>query len=363
MHSPWILTNVTIIAESETISNGTVLIKNGKIEKIIKEKWLEEGPIVDGEGLTLLPGFIDVHIHGANGHDVMDATPEAIKGIADQLPEEGTTSFLATTMTQSQENISRAVTNIGDYMMNPSGKAEVLGVHLEGPFISPQKAGAQQPVHIVKPSVDQFQEWQDESNGHIRLVTIAPEMEDGMAFISQISGSGVVCSLGHTDATYEQANEAVEHGARHVTHLYNQMSGMHHREPGVVGAAFMNPKLMVEMIVDHIHSHPESVRLAYQNIGSERAILITDAMRAKCLPEGTYDLGGQDVIVKGGEARLADHTLAGSILTLDEAVRKMRPLTSMSEIAQMSSANQRNKSGCMIGKGALRKEKMRTLFL
>ncbi|MBA2174210.1 N-acetylglucosamine-6-phosphate deacetylase [Halobacillus locisalis] len=363
MQNSWIVTNITIIAESETISNGTVVIKNGVIEKVIKGSWVEEGPVIDGEGMTLLPGFIDVHIHGANGHDVMDATQEAIKGIADKLPEEGTTSFLATTMTQSLENISLAVKNVGEYIVNPSGKAEVIGIHLEGPFISPEKAGAQHPGHIMKPSVEQFQHWQKESHNCIRLVTMAPEVEGGILFISQISESGVVCSIGHTNATFEQANEAVEHGARHVTHLYNQMSGIHHREPGVVGAAFMNPQLMVEMIVDHIHSHSEAVRLAFQNVGPERAILVTDAMRAKCLPEGTYDLGGQDVVVKDGEARLIDHTLAGSILTLDEAVRKMKSLASMSEIALMSSANPAKQIGVYDRKGSISEGKDADLVL
>ncbi|WP_281975822.1 N-acetylglucosamine-6-phosphate deacetylase [Halobacillus litoralis] len=351
------ITNVQIIAESETIPSGTVQIKDGKIHAILQAPSKQAAELIDGKGMTLVPGFIDVHIHGANGYDVMDATTEALDGMAAKLPEEGTTSFLATTMTQSVESISVAVKNIGDYMdkQKQPGKAEVLGVHLEGPFISKEKAGAQPHGHILLPSVQQFDEWQQESGNQIRLVTAAPEVEGGYGFFSHLSDQGVTASIGHSAATFDEANRAVDHGASHVTHLFNQMSGFHHREPGIVGAAFNNKKLKVEMIVDHIHVHQKAVETAYQLIGSERTVLITDAMRAKCLPEGTYDLGGQPVVVQGKEARLSDGTLAGSILRLDEAAYNMKTAMGLDwqEFVRITSTNAAEQTGFLDRKGTI----------
>ncbi|TGB03767.1 N-acetylglucosamine-6-phosphate deacetylase [Halobacillus salinus] len=354
-----LISNIRIVTEQQVIENGTVEIQDGRIKRI-SDQIIKE-PTIDGGGATLLPGFIDVHIHGADGHDMMDATKEALDGITAKLPEEGTTSFLATTMTQSVENITRAVTNAGAYESTKG--AELLGIHLEGPFISDKKAGAQPLEHILPPSLEQFQAWQDAANGQIKLVTLAPETEGALPFIEKVSSTGVVCSLGHSDASFATASAAAEHGARHVTHLFNQMSGLHHREPGLVGAAFMNPALMVEMIVDHIHVHPDAVRLAYQNIGPERTMLITDAMRAKCLPSGTYDLGGQDVTVENGEARLEDGTLAGSILKLNEAARNMREHASWQELARITSGNAARQLDAFDRKGSIEEGKDADLVL
>ncbi|RWZ60621.1 N-acetylglucosamine-6-phosphate deacetylase [Halobacillus fulvus] len=358
--------NVTVALDDGRLMKGSVCVEGGKISEVTEHIVSSADHKINGEGYTLVPGFIDVHIHGANGHDVMDASEEAVRGMARQLPKEGTTSFLATTMTQSDESIASAVANVGHYMKRqPEGEAEVLGIHLEGPFISEKKAGAQPAEHIQKPSVERFQKWQEESDGQIKLVTLAPEVEGAQDFIEEISRTGVICSLGHSDATWKEADEAVRRGARHVTHLYNQMSGLHHREPGLVGAALTNRKLNVELIVDHIHVHPEAVRLAYETMGSERTLLITDAMRAKCLPSGTYDLGGQDVIVKEGEARLADGTLAGSILTLEEAARKMKTHAgaTIHELVRMTSSNAAKELGVYDRKGSIAEGKDADLVL
>ncbi|MBX0357148.1 N-acetylglucosamine-6-phosphate deacetylase [Halobacillus sp. Nhm2S1] len=369
--SDLVIANVTVVTENRTIPSGSVTVRDGKIEEIHEGFVVKgEASVIDGKdrNLTLLPGFIDVHIHGANGHDVMDATEEALYGLAVQLPQEGTTSFLATTMTQSKERITKAVTNAGEFIEKQEqgqGQAEVLGIHLEGPFISPSKAGAQPLEHITKPSLDLFEQWQNESHQNIKLITLAPELEGALPFIEEVRRKGVICSLGHSEATLNEANEAVEKGASHITHLYNQMSGLHHREPGLVGAAFTNPALLVEMIVDHIHIHPEAVRLAYQVLGSDRTILITDAMRAKCLPAGTYDLAGQNVTVNNGEARLSDGTLAGSILTLEEAARKMRAFAGveLNELVKMTSANAARELGVYDRKGSITKGKDADLVL
>lgn len=339
------ITNVNIISETQEINMGSLQIKDGKIDQISFQFIGGADHVIDGKGKgwTLLPGFVDVHIHGANGHDVMDATEEALSGMASQLPKEGTTSFLATTMTQSDEAISKALSNAGRYVDDQpeSGQAELLGVHLEGPFISEKKVGAQPIDYVVSPSVDLFQAWQKESRNHIRLVTLAPEVEGGLGFIEYLTSQGVVASIGHSDASLSTVNQAVQKGARHITHLYNQMSGLHHREPGVVGAAFLNDDVKVEMIVDHIHVQKDAIHIAYQFTKADRTILITDAMRAKCLPEGTYDLGGQDVIVSNGEARLANGALAGSILTLEEAARNMKAGNNLSyaDLASITSSN------------------------
>ncbi|WP_163528346.1 N-acetylglucosamine-6-phosphate deacetylase [Halobacillus ihumii] len=351
--------NIKIVTETKTISSACLQVKDGKITTISDHFIGEADTVIDGQDKqwTLVPGFIDVHIHGADGHDVMDASYDALEGMASRLPEEGTTSFLATTMTQSKENISRAVQTVGTYInqQKANSQAEVLGIHLEGPFISQEKAGAQPLEHICMPSIEQFDQWQAVSNHNIRLVTLAPEVPNGMEFIKHVSQTGVVASIGHSQATYDQVTEAVQSGARHITHLYNQMSGLHHREPGIVGGAFLNQELMVEMIVDHVHSRPEMVQLAYQHTQADRTILITDAMRAKCLPEGTYDLGGQNVNVVGNEARLADGTLAGSILTLEQAVSNMSQNTmiTIEDLVRITSANAATQLGIEDRKGSI----------
>jgi len=353
------ITNVRIITEDREIESGSLQIRNGKINTISDQFIGGTDKLIDGKGKdwTLLPGFIDVHIHGANGHDVMDATHEALDGMSNQLPKEGTTSFLSTTMTQSPQDISKAVSNAGEFIeLQPTaGQAEVLGIHLEGPFISEKKVGAQPIEHVMLPSIKQFKQWQGESQNHIQLVTMAPEVDGGLEFIEYLTSQQVVASIGHSNATLDIVNQAVHNGARHVTHLYNQMSGLHHREPGVVGGAFLNDQVKVEMIVDYIHVHEDAIKLAYQFTQADRTILITDAMRAKCLPAGTYDLGGQDVIVNNGEARLSNGALAGSILTLEEAARNMKRDNKLSyaDVASVTSTNAAKQLNVFDRKGSI----------
>src|SRR5690606_21287337 len=334
---------------------GDILLEGGKISRVAEKIEAQADVHIDatGKNWTAFPGFIDVHIHGAAGHDAMDATPEAVKGLAGVLPKEGTTSFLATTMTQSDEAISAALKNIRDFQME-DGQAEMLGVHLEGPFISDKRAGAQPIEHIVEPSYPLFQKWQKLSGNQIRLVTLAPETTNGLAFIKNLAEDGVIASIGHSDGTLEEVQAAVRAGASHVTHLYNQMSPFHHRNPGVVGASLTEKGLTVEVIADFIHSHPTSVELAFRQKGAERLILITDAMRAKGLAPGVYDLGGQDVQVTRKDARLADGTLAGSILTMDAAIRNVQSITgcSLNELVSMTSANAAKELG-LSNKGSL----------
>lgn len=359
--NPILLKGMRIYLEQEIIENGYIKISGQKIVE-----FGQASDLADAEGYGIVevpshfhavPGFIDVHIHGAAGADTMDATGEALDTIATALPKEGTTSFLATTITQEPAEIEKALINARQYVeQQPAqGKAEILGVHLEGPFVNKKRAGAQPAQYISDPDLELFKRWQKLSNDTIKLVTLAPERPGGIELIRYLKENGIIASLGHTDATYEEVLEAIEAGSNHVTHLFNQMRGLHHREPGVVGATFLHKELKAEMIVDGVHVRPEMVLLAYQQKKSEGIILITDAMRAKCLKNGQYDLGGQEVTVQGGKAVLQDGTLAGSILKLGQGVRNIISYTgcSLEEAIIMASVNPAKQLNMFDRKGSI----------
>ncbi|PGY11139.1 N-acetylglucosamine-6-phosphate deacetylase [Bacillus sp. AFS031507] len=362
-----LLKGVQVYSEDILIENGFIKINNGKIVEIGSMEELEkenEFEIIELPGhYKAIPGLIDVHIHGVNGADTMDATKEALDIMVTALPKEGTTSFLATTMTQEGKQIENALINAGQYIEEQQsiGKAEILGLHLEGPFVNSKRAGAQPIQHIIDPDLDLFQKWQNLTNGNIKLVTLAPERPGGLEMIRYLKSNGIIASIGHTDATFDEVDEAIDAGANHVTHLFNQMRGLHHREPGVVGAAFLRDELKAEIIVDGVHVRPEMVKLAFKQKKSEGLILITDSMRAKCLKNGKYDLGGQEVTVKNGKAILEDGTLAGSILKLGHAVKNIIaytgcPLEDAIEMASVNPAKQLNiydrKGSIAVGKDA-----------
>lgn len=343
-----LIKSVQVYMSNRWIENGYLLIEN---DVIAAAGSMEACPELDDQCITielsndckLIPGFIDLHIHGAAGADTMDGTKEALETMAAALPKEGTTSFLATTMTTAQSDIERALQNAGSYIngQGPADKAELLGVHLEGPFISPERIGAQHPDYVMMPSIDVFRKWQELAGGHIKLVTMAPEQPNGLELVRYLKEKGVVASIGHSNATYEEVVKSMEAGVNHATHLFNQMRPLHHREPGVVGAVLLHDEIKCEIIVDGIHCHPEMVRFAFNNKGEEGLILITDAMRAKCLGEGTYDLGGQEVMVKDRKATLKDGTLAGSIIKLKDAAKNIQKFTQcgLEAVVQMASVN------------------------
>ncbi|WML45958.1 N-acetylglucosamine-6-phosphate deacetylase [Neobacillus sp. PS3-40] len=365
--TPILLKNIQIYTEEHIIENGYLKFKN---EKVIELGAMDD--LIKTEGFKVIdiplhykaiPGFIDVHIHGVSGADAMDATTEALETMTSSLPGEGTTSLLATTMTQSEKQIEDALVNAGDFIQKyqSPGKAEILGIHLEGPFVNPVKAGAQPLQHMVNPTIELFKRWETLSNKNIKLVTLAPEQPGGLEMIRYLKASGIIASIGHSDATYEEVLTAIDAGANHVTHLFNQMTGLHHREPGVVGAALLHDELMAEVIVDGVHVRPEIIKLAYKQKRKEGLILITDSMRAKCLKNGHYDLGGQEVTVGDGKAVLHDGTLAGSILRLGQAVKNISAFTGCSlgdaiEMASVNPAKQLNiydrKGSINIGKDA-----------
>lgn len=313
--------------------------------------------VIDGANLIGLPGFIDVHIHGANMADFMDGEVQAVKQIAHYLPKEGTTSFLATTLTQSSDSIMRAIEAAKTYIQSNDADqgAQILGFHLEGPFINEQLAGAQPQQYICKPSISKLEQWFGGQLSRLKIITLAPEMDTNNDVIRHVVSKGVIASAGHTNATYANIREAMNAGLTHLTHYSNAMSGLHHREVGVVGAAILEKELYCEVIADGIHLADEMLQLIYKTIGPERILLITDSIRAKGMGDGEYQLGGQLVHVVGHEARLEDGTLAGSVLRMNDALKTMRRVTgaTLEELAQMSSTNAAQRLGIAHLKGSI----------
>ena len=276
------------------------------------------------ENAVVLPGFIDEHIHGAGGSDAMDGNTKDLAIIAETVAKEGTTSFLATTMTQSKENILKAMRAVKEYREAAGEQgARIAGVHLEGPFIAAAHKGAQPLEYVAAPDAKTFDEYNAACGNAIKIITLAPETDGALDFIRHIVAQGTVVSIGHTGAKYAEVKAAMEAGATNVTHTYNAQSPLHHREIGVVGSALLLEDLYCELICDTIHVSVPAMQLLVKNKRADKLALITDAMRAKGLADGVSELGGQTVYVKGGEARLADGTLAGSVLRMNRALQNM----------------------------------------
>ena len=315
------LKNVKVYIKNVGIVKTNIGIENGRIAYIGDEENIE--PIFETDGIVV-PGFIDEHIHGAGGADAMDGTVEALQTISEFLAREGTAGFLATTMTQSPENITNALKAVKKVREKGEYKgAEVLGVHLEGPFISPKHVGAQPLEYVATPDAELFDKYNEASGNSIKIVTLAPEVEGGLGLVKHLSNIGVVASVGHTGGKYADVVNAVAAGATNVTHTYNAQTGLHHREAGVVGAAMLLDELNCEMICDTIHVSVPAIKLVIKNKPHDKYTLITDAMRAKGMPDGKSELGGQEVFVNNGKARLADGTLAGSVLKMNVAVKNL----------------------------------------
>lgn len=314
--------NALVYVEGERIKRCN-LIFDGKIQSIGGNA--ESADVISlPENATVFPGFIDEHIHGAGGADAMDGTLSALKTIADTIAGEGTTTFLATTMTQSRENILAAMKAVKEYReAAPETGARLLGVHLEGPFIAAAHKGAQPLEYIVKPNIDVFDEYNAASGNAIKIVTLAPEEEGARQLVAHLKDLGVVPSIGHTGAKCADIQNAVKAGAKNVTHTYNAQSPLHHREIGTVGSALLYDELNAELIADTIHVSVPAIQLLVKCKPKEKLTLITDAIRAKGLADGESELGGQVVIVKNGEARLKDGTLAGSVLRMNRAVQNL----------------------------------------
>ena len=348
--------NVKIYVENQGIIETSVVVKDGKIFAIGGEHEVEEYCAVK-ENWIVVPGFIDQHIHGAMGSDAMDGTTKDIYNIATAIAKEGTVGFLPTTMTQSVENICTALKAIKEYVEEEHTEgAKVLGVHLEGPYISPDFIGAQPLEYVQKPSVESFRKYEEASGNTIKIVSLAPEQPGSDELIEYLVEKNILVSLGHTNSKYSDVEKATIAGARNVTHTFNAQKPLHHREIGTVGSALLLDELNCELICDTIHVSVPAIRLVVKSKPEDKVTLITDSMRAKHLSDGNYELGGQPVVVLNGEARLLNGTLAGSVLKMNHAVRNVYKLAGieLTKVLDMASINPARNIGIDSERGSIK---------
>lgn len=329
------------LLETEEKKHSYLLIENGKFGGFVDQ--VPDGEqVFDYSKFTVAPGLFDTHIHGISGHDVMDGQPEAIEGISRSLLKSGVTRFLPTTLTAPDREIERAISSIVTAVAAGLSGAQSEGIYIEGPFFTEKYRGAQNPLYLKDPSIELFQKWQQQAQGSIIKIALAPERSGSLAFIEAVRNEGIFVSLGHTNARFDQVNAAIRSGANNFTHLFNGMAGLHHRDPGVVGAAFFQESAYAELICDGHHVHPAIVRLALQIMG-DRLVLISDCMRAGLMPDGEYMLGEFKVQMSNGVARTETGALAGSTLTLIQAVKNLYewseyPLYKIWHLASLSPA-------------------------
>ena len=308
---------------------------------------------LDAHGNNLLPGFIDLHVHGAMEHEVMDASPSGLESMARFYASHGVTSFLATTWTASRSSILNALELVEEMQGPIPGGATLLGVHLEGPYLHPARCGAQD-IRLIR-RAEKEEALQFLESGVIRLLALAPEFDENLWLIDECVRRGITVSAAHTTADYEQMQRAVEHGVTHLTHSYNAMQGLGHREVGAIGAAMTLPQINCELIADNIHVHPAAQKILVDVKGPSGVILVTDAIRAAGLPDGDYMLDERSVHIHDGAVRLADGTLAGSVLTMERALQNVCAATgrSLAETWRMSSLNAARAIGVSSQKGSL----------
>jgi len=307
---------------SHVEDKGYLEIVDGKFGQYYKTLPDEKVNIIDQSGKWIAPGLVDTHIHGFKNHDVMDNDAQGINEISEGLLSCGVTSFLPTTLTSSRKHLKDVAKMLGEVKGSETG-AKIQGIYFEGPFFTEEHKGAQNPFYFSDPDIDTFHEWQEASGGIIKKIALAPERDGVEAFVKQVSDEDVVVSLGHSSATFQQASSAVEAGANVFVHAYNGMSGLSHREPGMVGALLTLNDVYAELICDGYHVHPKAAELVVQKMGYDRVSLITDCMMAGGMPDGDYILGEFPVVVKDGTARMKEGNLAGSILKLKEGVKNV----------------------------------------
>lgn len=324
------------------VKRGIIVIEG---DEIVRCEFEADAPHWEDEGV-IVPGFIDVHVHGGGGSDVMDASPEALAAIARTHGAKGTTGWLATTVTHDEEAAVQAIEAAARYMTserNGRDGARMLGIHLEGPYLNAKRRGVHREEALRRPDRAQFIRWCELADGAVKMITLAPELPGAEEVIREAVRRGVVVSAGHSDATAAEMARAASLGVTHATHLFNAMRPLHHREPGLIGHVLRDPDMTADLIVDGVHLHADIVELALRCKGTDKLLLITDAMRAACMGDGTYDIGGLSVTVASGAARTADGTLAGSLLTLNEAFRRLLsthglPLADASRMASLNPA-------------------------
>ncbi len=324
-----LIKNVMIFTDNGQFKPGKLWIKGEAIQRVDVISGQDNDPsepflceaeeVLDGAGGYIIPGLTDLHFHGCAGYDFCDGTQEALQAIGKYEASHGITAICPATMTLPEETLSEICRNAADY--REDGGSVLCGIHMEGPFLSEKKKGAQNATYLHKPDIQMYERLNQLSGNLFKIVSIAPEEEGAMEFITELKDR-VVLSLAHSMAGYDIAREAFDKGLCHVTHLYNAMPPFHHRDPGVVGAAFDSKGTTVELICDGIHLHPGMIRATIKMFGEDRIIFVSDSMRATGLPDGTYSLGGQEVRVSGRAATLGDGTIAGSVTNLFECMRK-----------------------------------------
>ena len=319
-------------------------IANGRISYIGVEGSLfpgQEHQIYDFGPNYICPGFIDMHIHGCGGPDVMDSTFEALDWMSMELAEGGTTSFLATTMSASRDELVGVIKNIAEAKRKGTKGAWIIGAHLEGPFLNLGKKGAHKGEYLRVPNIHELQEYIDAGQGVIRMLTIAPELTGSTGVIELARDHGMLVSLGHSDASIAQVDEACRAGLSHVTHAFNAMAGLHHRDPGTIGAILSMKQLTVDVIPDGHHVHPTVIKILVHAKGVDQVCAITDCIRAGKMGNGVFELGGQKVTVKNGISYLDDGTMSGSTLTMAAAMRVMVDMVGLTleEAVKLTSAN------------------------
>jgi N-acetylglucosamine-6-phosphate deacetylase len=343
-----------VLTPREQIGGGSVVVEDGRIAEVSEGK-APQGRVLDFEGCYVVPGFVDIHVHGGASEDVMDASDGGLDRLSLFLAAGGVTSFLATTYTDSQERTLKAVREIGEAAKRGTRGARLLGLHMEGPYISAERSGAQNRAHIRLPALDELEQASLEAGGSLRMVTLAPEVDGALEAVRWLASRGIVPAAGHTDATYDEARAGIEAGIRHASHLFNGMRSLHHREPGLVGAALDDERVTVELIADCYHIHPAVLRIVARLKGVGRTALVSDSIAAAGLPDGDYSLGGMKVAVRHGKSLLESGTLAGSTIRLCDAVRNMvkKADVPLREAVEMASATPSRVAGAADRKGGI----------
>lgn len=361
MNKSILIKNAQVMTPTAQLSQGWLLCRDGTIALIGAGEVpaLDTDETIDAGGLMLLPGFIDVHVHGGVGHEMMDASPDGLRALARFYAQNGVTGFLATTWTESREAIMAALEVVMELRGPQPDGANILGAHLEGPYLNVAKRGAQNPEHFRPAGREEALALLDLNV--IRLVSVAPEFEENHWLIRECVRRGITVSAAHTAATYEQMQRAVALGVTHTTHTYNAMIGLSHREPGTVGAALTMPEIYCELIADNIHVHPAAMKILFAAKGPDRIVLVTDAVRGAGMGDGEYLIDKRQVIVRDGAVRLADGTLAGSTLTLNRGLYNFmraigQPLKAIWQTSSLNAARslhtEARKGSLEIGKDA-----------
>lgn len=356
LHTARALTPTTEIPDAGIFVRDGVIAAIGPRQGVSLPAGAQE---ISAADQTAVPGFIDVHIHGAGGHDVMEGTDEALAAVARTLARHGTTSFVATTVTASPDDTCRSVEGIARFITQQlktgNARAEVLGIHYEGPFLNKARRGVHPAESIQLPSIELLERLLQAASGHARILTLAPELPGAVPCIEAARTAGVVVAMGHTDATYEEARAAISRGVRHAVHVYNAMRPFSHRDSGVIGAVLTSTEVTAELIADGVHVEEAAMRLLLQAKGPGCMILISDGLSATGMPDGTYNLGKFEVTVSNGVCRNAEGRLAGSTLTLDRALRNVVALgIPLADALRMLTTNPAKLLGIEFKKGVLR---------